>query len=241
MKTFRTVLITCLALLAAATSAILVWQFHEGKQQTAANAQLTAQLEEAKVTVAALTEEKARLSEKMTSLESLEMELRERVDSLETAAKTADETTPRPYRVRAFMGRENVGDAWIVPHNLQRDPESGRYTFEPVLVIDESSRSFFTAENANVSEREVYTTEIIQETYGYPYYYYVTPGRPGKPGRPPVKPEHPITPTPEEPEWNSQPDPRTQVFAPPMRTVNTRPQVITRPATSPINQKVFAP
>jgi hypothetical protein len=50
-----------------------------------------------------------------------------------------------------------------------------------------------------------------------------------------------VPPTPGEPESEYQPNIRNQVFAPTMRTVNTRPQTINRPATSPINQKVFAP
>ncbi len=241
MKTFLTVLITCLVLLAAGTSALLGWQFLEGKERAAAQAQLAAELAQSREKVAVLTAEKASAAEKLRSLEALEKELRERVDLLETAAKAVDEATPRPYRVRAFLGRDNVGDAWIVPHNVQRDAESGRYTYEPVLVIDEASRNYFTAPATEDVEREVYTTEIIQETYGYPYSYYVTPGRPGRPGHPPGKPEQPVPPTPGEPESEYQPNIRNQVFAPTMRTVNTRPQTINRPATSPINQKVFAP
>jgi hypothetical protein len=188
-----------------------------------------------------LRQEKAGISEKLTALEQMESELRERVDSLEASANALTEVTPRPYRVRAFVGQDNVGQAWIVPHNVTRDTESGRYLFEPVLVIDESSKKYFTEHHTNVVEREVYTTQVYQDGYRYPYYYYVNSGRPGRPGRPPVKPEHPIAPQPPEPQITSGPDMNARMFAPPNSIVTARPQVLGTPATAPVNARVFAP
>lgn len=241
MKTFLAIMTFCLALLAGGALTLLIWQHHQTGQLTAANAHLLQELEQSHQTVTALNAEKTGISEKLATLETLEKQLRDRVDSLETAAKTAAETVPRPYRVRAFLGQESVGEAWIVPHNVRRDPETGRYTFEPVLLIDESARNHFTVHHTNVVEREVYTTQVYQEGYGYPYVYYVPSGRHGKPGRPSGKPQHPGEPAGSTPQMVPQPSARAQLFAPPMSIVNSRPQVLGVPATSPMNAQMFAP
>lgn len=243
MKTSLAILTSCLVLFAAGTTALFTWQYLQNQQLTTASAQLALELEQSQNRVTSLTEEKTDISEKQLLLEAREQELRERVDSLETAAKSAAQAMPRPYRVRAFVGQESVGEAWIVPHNVTRDPESGRYTFEPVLAIDESSKNHFTVHHTNVVERDIYTTEIYDRYDPYPYYYYGTVGRPGFPGgsnRPPVSPRPPSQ-SRTTVGRVSQPDARARVFAPPMSIVNSRPQVVGRHATSPINQRVFAP
>jgi hypothetical protein len=241
MKTFLATLTACLAILATGVLALLGWQSHQNRQLTTTNAQLMQELNRSHEAVTALTQEKAGISEKLAALELMETELRERVDSLEASAKSANDATPRPYRVRAFVGRDNVGQAWIIPHNVTRDTESGRYMFEPVLVIDEAAKRHFTEHHTNVVEREVYTTQIYQDGYRYPYYYSVAPRRPGKPGRPPVKPEPPIAPQPSETRTVSQPDINARMFAPPNSIVTSRPQVLGTPATAPVNARVFAP
>lgn len=241
MKAFLTLLTSCLALVTVGIVVLLTWQSRVNRQLVGANSQLSRELRQSQDTVATLTGEKTGISDKLAALELREKELRDRVDSLEAAT----EAPPRPYRVRAFVGRENIGAAWMVPVNVTRDTQSGRYLFEPVLVIDESARDHFTAYRTNVVEREVYTTEVYQDPYsganGYPYFYYVTPGRPEKPDRPPNRPGRPTPPRSPEPQPTPQPDARAQVFAPPMSIVNSRPQVVGTPATSPINQRVFAP
>ncbi len=237
MKTVLTVLTTALALSVTVLLMLLAWQYHQNRQMRFAYVQVREELQHSREMASALTAEKNDTADKLTALAAREIELRKRVDSLETAAQSL----PRPYRVRTFVGQANVGEAWMVPHNVTRDPDSGRYTFEPLLVIDESAKHHFTQHHTNVVEREVYRTEIYQNDVPYPYYYYATPGRPSRPGHPPGRPEPPTAPEPYQPSTTPQPDARARLFAPPMSTVESRPQVIGTPATSPINQRVFAP
>lgn len=241
MRIFLAILTACLALFAATALALLTWQSHQNRQLAAVNVQLTRDLNHSHEDITALTQEKAGISEKLAALEEMETELRKRVDSLEADAKTVAEARPQPYRVRAFVGQDSVGGAWIIPHNVTLNDELGRYVYEPVLLIDESARKHFTVHHTNVVEREVYTTQVYQDDYYYPYYYYITPGRPGKPGRPPGKPEQPVGPRPSEPRINYQSDMNARMFAPPNSIVNSRPQVLGTPATTPVNARMFAP
>jgi len=242
MKTFLTVLTTCLVLLTVGTLSLLGWQFHQSRELAEVNHQLTQELRQSKQTVEDLTGEKAAVSEMVATMEAREEELRARVESLEQAGQTAAEALPQPYRVRAFLGQDNLGGAWIIPHNVKRDPESGRYIFEPVLVVDESAKNHFTVHHTNVVEREVYTTEYYDGYNRYPYYYaYGTPGRPGATNRPPDGTRPPSQPRMQVNSQPQQPDARARLFAPPLSIVNSRPQVIGTPATSPVNARVFAP
>lgn len=243
MKAFLTVVLVCLLVLGAAGVGLLSWQVMENRQLKAANTALSTKLQSAEDTMAKISLERDTASLKFELLEARERELRERVDSLETAAKADVDSKPRPYRVRAFLGRDNVGDAWMVPRDVKWDEQIGRYTFEPVLWIDESSKGFFTVYETNVVDRNIYNTEIYQEDNGYPFYpyYYAGINRPWPTNRPPGNPQPPTQLPVSSPGISQQPDARTRIFAPPMSIVNTRPQVMGRPATSPINVQVFAP
>ncbi|MCU0771448.1 MAG: hypothetical protein MUE94_06720 [Verrucomicrobia bacterium] len=237
MKTALTILTTSLTLLVAGAAGLLLWQVQQNRQLTTIHAQLARELQDAQGQISALTAERARATDQLTTLAARETELRKRVASLESAAQTL----PRPYRVRTFVGQDPVGEAWMVPHNVTRDAESGRYAFEPVLVIDESARRHFTQYQTNVVEREVFRTEIHENDYVYPFYYAVAPARPGRPGHPPGKPKPPTAPGPKDPGVSPQPDIGGRVFAPPTSTLGSRSQVFGPPAASPINQQVFAP
>jgi hypothetical protein len=237
MKTWLIILTLLLAALATGTTLALAWQHRQNRELARANDRLQQELRQSQEAVSALTLERTGTVEQLAILTDREKELSKRVESLEATSQTV----PRPYRVRTFLGQDHVGQAWMMPHNLTRDPESGRYTFEPVLVIDESARHHFTERHTNVVEREVYRTEIYEDRVAYPYYY-VGAGHPGRPGHTPAPPKPSPAPTPTpQPAVQPQLDARARLFAPPMSTVNSRPQVIGTPATSPVNQRVFAP
>lgn len=241
MKTLLGILAAAAVVLAMMVLAGLAWQIHLNSQLKRTNETLMTQLDLADKSTAALTEENASLAEQLKDLETMEDELRTRVESLEADAETLAKARPTPYRVRAFVGQETVGGAWIIPHNVTLDEELGRYLYEPILMIDESAKKHFTVHHTNVVEREVYRTEVYQDGYNYPYYYYVTQGRPGKPTRPPNRPDRPTPIVSTSPSGGSQPNANARVFAPPNSIVNTRPQVIGTPATAPVNARVFAP
>jgi hypothetical protein len=237
MKTSLTILTTCLVLMTAGILTLLIWQQQQNRALLEANRQLTWELQQSEARVTALTADNAEVASALEILESSEQQLRSRVDSLEEAASATAQITPQPYRVRAFLGQDNVGDAWIVPHNVTRDPETGRYLYEPLLVIEKSARKYFTEYRTNVVEREVYSTEVHDNYYPY----YVAYGTRHPTNRPPAAPRIPSQQG--YPRGLSSPpaDARSQLFAPPMSIVNSRPQVLGTPATSPVNATMFAP
>lgn len=94
---------------------------------------------------------------------------------------------PQPFQARAYVGKDYLGLAWVVPSNIKENPESGELQFEPVIWIDEKSRKAFT--QTNVVEREVVRnnsyTQVYQQPYWNSYPLWVRPGRPEQPTRPP--------------------------------------------------------
>lgn len=241
MKTLLSILAAVLVMLCAVSVAVMTWQYYQNRDLSTSNAQLVRELDTTETTLGTLQEEKDQVTAKLASLEQKERELQERLDTLETEAKKAVEIKPRPYRVRAFVGTDSIGDAWIIPHNVTWDEEAERYTFEPVLWMAETAKNHFTVHHTNVVEREVYNTEVYNDYPYYPYYPYYYYVRPDGTNRPPVNPRPPGQPQIPPAGVAQQPDARARLFAPPMSVVNTRPQVIGTPATSPINARVFAP
>jgi len=244
MKTLITslsVLASLLAVLLLAVAAI-AWQGH--RRLAEANTTLEKELAEARLALDTATAESQATAHRLTTLESAAAALESRVNELKASAEAAESTLPRAYRVRAFLGKDSLGEAWMIPQNITRDPDSGHYRFEPVLLLNESSRNHFTVHHTNVVETKVLTTDYTPYYYRYPYYnagWY--PSLPGRSNLPPVEPQPPT----------GMPQPfvagpgygdvsaSARVFAPPFSRVNTRPQVLGRPATSGANAQVFAP
>lgn len=124
------------------------------------------------------------LAAKHDELEQLE----EAVASSKAASSKASDdvaasTAPRACRVRAYLGSQYLGMAWMVPSALPKDAESGRVLYEPVLVLDESLNSKFASHRTDVVEREVSRATTVNYNYAYPYYYPVIVGNAGN--RPP--------------------------------------------------------
>lgn len=241
-------LITSLSILAAFLFVLLLttlaFAWHGQRRLAAVNANLRTELEAARLALDTAAAESQSTTERLARLETTAAGLESELEAVKASAKAAEETLPRPYRVRAFLGKDSLGEAWMIPQNIKRDPDSGRYVFEPVLLLDESSRSRFTVHHTNVVQTEVLTTDYTPYYYRYPYSYggwY--PTLPGGSNLPPVEPQPPIG-VPQPSVTGSgygNVSASARVFAPPFSTVNTRPQVLGRPATSGANARVFAP
>jgi hypothetical protein len=237
LTVFASLLMVTLLVVAA-----IAWSEH--RRLTASNLSLQSQLTRACETLSASTTNSQAFSNRLASLEVSNARMEEQLEAYRAAAKAAEDSLPRPYRVRAFVGTDSLGEAWMSPQNITRDPDNGRYRFEPVLVLDASSRERLTVHHTNTVQTEIVSTEYVPYYYGYPYYW--GGGRPplhGGTNLPPVNPKPPIgspAPLPSVPDYGDV-SLRAQLFAPPLSTVNSRPQVLGRPATSPINAQVFAP
>ncbi len=115
----------------------------------------------------------AELSDKRDELQKAQSEL---ADVKETQSRTkevaASSATPRPIKVRTYLGNQYLGMSWLIPSGVSRDAKSGAVTYEPVLVLDDSIKQNLVTYKTNVIEREVATTV----NYSYPWtYYYPVP------------------------------------------------------------------
>jgi len=111
---------------------------------------------------------------------------------------------PQPFQARAYVGKDFLGMAWVVPSNIKESAETGDYQFEPVIWIDEKSRKTFT--QTNVVEREVVRNNSYTQVYQQPYWYsYPVWVRPGHPSRPPGQRPTPNLPSPGRPPSTSPP------------------------------------
>ena len=116
------------------------------------------------------TEASERLAAKQNELQELEKEF-----SRLKVAKASDEASasaaPRAYRLRAYLGNQYLGMAWMVPSVRPKAAESGQWAYEPVVVLDESLKRNFVVHKTNLVEREVSRETTVNYNYAYPYYF----------------------------------------------------------------------
>lgn len=107
---------------------------------------------------------------------------------------------PKPFKVDTYLGRDSLGEAWLIPRNFTQDPETGRVSYQPVLVLDEKLKEKFTVyvQQTNYVETPVPTTVNYNytppQTYYYPVYYQVGRNRANRPPDRPRPPTGPIAP-----------------------------------------------
>ncbi len=105
-------------------------------------------------------------------------------------SSVAKPALPQPFQARAYVGKDYLGKAWVVPSNIREHAETGEYRFEPVIWIDEKARKTFT--QTNVVEREIARNTTYNQVYEQPYWY-------GYPVWVNPKPNHPVAPPPQRP------------------------------------------
>jgi len=195
----------CLALITGALAFFLTTSRREIRQLGAHRDQLDSQL-------AGVRAELEQLHRTNTTLAG---ELEKQIKSVEAltaqvAQARAAKAQPAPaevalapaQRVRTFLGREYLGQAWLVSSQAGQDPKTGRKTYEPAVVLDESLRRSFTVYETNIVERPVNTSSTVNynyvppRTYYYPVYYppYVYSHPP--PVKPDPAPPPPVLPAP---------------------------------------------
>ena len=59
------------------------------------------------------------------------------------------------YVVKAYLGDQYLGTAVMYQRNVATDPETGKVTFEPLLILDPSLKNKFTKVETKLVEREV--------------------------------------------------------------------------------------
>lgn len=76
------------------------------------------------------------------------------------AAVAANPPEVKPYQAPAYVGRELLGSAWVIPRNVRMDTNTQRYVYETVIALDESLRGRFVTYFTNVIERAIPTTLV---------------------------------------------------------------------------------
>lgn len=112
-------------------------------------------------------------------------------------------TSPQPFQARAYVGKDYLGLAWVVPSNVKEVAGTGEIHYEPVIMINEHARRAFT--QTNIVEREVVRnnsyTQVYEQPYWYSYPLWTRPSHPNRPPgnrppttTPPPRPSHPTPP-----------------------------------------------
>ena len=168
-----------LGILLSSLTAILIFEFKVNRDLRAENQGLRVGAQQASAKMEALTAEKTEASEKLSAKEKEVDALKNKPANAEAAndAKTSA-ASPRAQQVKAYLGREYLGMAWLVPTKISKDPETGVITSEPVVVMSESLKKTFTEIRTSVVDHEVPVNSSVNynyypnPTYPYPYQWF---------------------------------------------------------------------
>src|SRR6185436_11940144 len=123
MKTILVVISSCLAVLTACVGASVLQarQRAEASQRTVA--ELSEQVQNLSAQVSALATDKARLEETLQTQAGANKSLQEQLAQQRPELQPALEPLPppKPFRVQTYLGRDSLGEAWLVPRNFAQD------------------------------------------------------------------------------------------------------------------------
>ncbi len=214
MKTYLSIVSVCCAAGLLTAGILLSATLQSNRHLRESTQKVEAELRNARTTTETLQAANRELIRQLEVFRTLTETLQSRVADFEAAPPAESETAGSPpavspFRAQAYVGKSPLGWAWIVPHNVRKDPKSQRYVYDPVVWLEEGLRGRFTTHHTNVVEREVQTQSYPPTTY-YPevvYSGYTTwPVYPSPPiHRPPgmtnpppiVTPPTPIQPVPQ--------------------------------------------
>jgi hypothetical protein len=180
--------------------------FFEQRQLQSDQQSLRTELEQARTQAREWTEERETMNAELVGQRARVEELSSEVMSLREATAGAEQEMVRlpvqSHRVRAYLGNQQVGMGWLVPHQMRTNKIDGRVSYEPVIVLDESVRQRVAGARTEPVEPEPQRPTSV--TYNYQNYagswpvWWVRPA-PGKP----IQPSPPSTPSPQPPREQS--------------------------------------
>jgi len=240
MKSVLIIAGTFLIVVCAALGAVLFGQFQSNRSLREANEEMRNALRAAQSAAEALSAGHQEVLAQMAQAQSRSEELAARIAQFEmagTTAATGSAPDLAPYQANAFLGRDWLGTAWIIPRNVRLDTNTQRYVYEPVVWLDERLRDSFVKHHTNVVEREIETQTTYNTTYyPTPVYYFTHPSR----YRPPSEPSQPSWPHNPQGAYPAPPafNPGNGAVIPqklgtPADQIKTRPQVVGKPPANP--------
>ena len=155
MKTLLATLMAGAAVGLLALTIVVLVQFYDHRKLSVDNQALEAELQAANQKVGELEKEQAAVVKDLESrCADVQVLTAKLAEATTLAAKTNEPPSsavlPRPYQAPAFLGNQYLGLAWVVPRNVAKNPKTGRFTFEPALVLDPALREAFATPVTNV-------------------------------------------------------------------------------------------
>jgi hypothetical protein len=139
-------------------------------------------------------EQEAAKAELRARVEELSAELLALKEAMQEPAEVMSVRLPvQSHRVRVFLGNQEVGMGWFVPHNIRTNVANGQVGYEPVIVLDEAVREQVGVTRTNVVEREVSRPMTVHYNYQQAYasswpVYWSGKGPKQPPGKQPTPP-----------------------------------------------------
>jgi len=120
--------------------------------------QLTAQFTEAE---ARCREAEAKVADAAAILAG-----QETIDESKSASQPTNAVLVRPYQLPLYLGRKQLGLAWAVPTEVQRDPKTGRVTCRQIIQLPEEARGWITTYVTNTVEQPVcLPPQVVERSY----------------------------------------------------------------------------
>ncbi|MBU6402962.1 MAG: hypothetical protein KGS61_21790 [Verrucomicrobia bacterium] len=156
MKSWLVALAVCLTLAVLALTLIVVVQAYDHRLVSSEKAALERDLRSASLRISDLQQEQAAvvkdLQTRSTEVQDLTAKLADATEA-STNPPVGSTLPPRPYQAPAYLGNQYLGLAWVVPRNIVRNPRTGRFTFEPALVLDPGLKQVLATSAADPDTR----------------------------------------------------------------------------------------
>ena len=183
MKTALIILGVCFVVVCGAGSLVLMNGARANRDLQEANRKLREDLRAEQAKSDSLAAENQVTAKQLELAGELSENLKARIAEIETTSAKEGENgdtvpTVAPFPAQAYLGQKLLGQAWIIPKNLRKDPANQRYVYDPVVWLDEKLRGSFVIHHTNVVEREIETqTQYNTTYYPQPVYFVSSPFR----------------------------------------------------------------
>jgi hypothetical protein len=164
-RAFTLLLSACLGTVAVVSATVTVLVLLDNRQLRREVQEARRESDQALSDARRLADERSDLRAQGEQLKSAQAELAALRSSAASNAPAAP-VALAAFRARTFLGQQCLGQAWIVPGPSAKDPATGQFGREPLVLLDESMRNQVGATRTNVVEREVARATTVN--YNYP-------------------------------------------------------------------------
>lgn len=176
MKILLTISSVCLAALLVIAGITWTTEVQANRDLRKTNLRLEADLRSAQEESRMLRAEHGAVTTQLAAAQETAAELHAQLAEQHHGQDTElqPDTVPsfNPFPAQAYLGQRHLGQAWIIPRNIRKDPKTQGYVYEPVIWLDENLRKGFVTHHTNIVEREVGARTYVNTVqYPQPVYY----------------------------------------------------------------------